>query len=195
MLNIDYHLLKRALTGLENECGDTGVIKVYENKCFFALIDVLGHGKDAYKDSVLAENYLLENYRSNLVDMMNGLHLHLKGTRGAVATLCRLDIINGEMNYVGIGNITGRVYGIKSSRFVSRDGVIGYNVRNPKEQQAKLYPGDILILSSDGVKEHFDLAFYPDLLKGSAQKIATGLIDHLGKGSDDSSCIVLRYGK
>ena len=195
MQEIDYHLLKRSMTGRENECGDTGVVRVYDNKCFFALIDVLGHGRDAYDVSVLAENYLLENYRCDLVDMMNGLHLHLKGTRGAVATLCRLNLINGEMHYVGMGNITTRLYGAMPVSFVSRDGVIGYKITTPKDEQVKLYPGDILILSSDGVKEHFDLALYPDLLNGSAQKIATDLLYHLGKGSDDASCIVLRYRK
>jgi len=194
-MRIDYHLVKRPMTGKENECGDTGFIREYDNKCFLSLIDILGHGKEAHDVSILAENYLLENYRSDLVDMMNRFHLHLKGTRGAVAALCRLNLIDGEIDYVGIGNITTRLYGTMPVSFVPRDGIIGYTITTPKNQKAKLYPGDVLILSSDGVKEHFDLAFYPDLLNGSARMIATDLLDHLGKGSDDASCIVLRYGK
>jgi len=195
MPEIDTHLLKRSMTGPENECGDTGVVRVYDDTCFFALVDVLGHGKKAHEVAVVAERYLLENYSRDLVDMMNGLHSHLKGTRGAVALLGRLNLLDGGIRYVGIGNITARLYGMAPLSFVSRDGVIGYNISAPKEQMAEMHAGDILILSSDGVKEKFDLAFYPDLLKGSARKIAADLVDQLGKDNDDASCIVLRYGK
>ncbi|MFC1866690.1 SpoIIE family protein phosphatase [Thermodesulfobacteriota bacterium] len=194
-MDVDYYLLKRSLTGLDDECGDTGIIKIYGNECFLALIDVVGHGKEAYAVSVLAETYLLENYLSCLVDVMTGLHSLLKGTRGAVVALCRLNLITGEMNYVGVGNISTRIYGGQLSSFVPRDGIVGYTIATPKEHRVKLYNGDILILSSDGVKERFSLEHYPELLNGTARKVAANLIDNLGKGDDDASCIVLRYGK
>ncbi|MBW1850875.1 MAG: SpoIIE family protein phosphatase, partial [Deltaproteobacteria bacterium] len=170
MLEIDYYLLKRPLTGLDNECGDTGIIKTYGNKCFLALIDVLGHGREAYDVSVLAEKYLLENYRRDLIDIMNGLHSHLKGTRGAVVALCRLNLINGGMNYVGVGNITTRIFGSEFLTLIPRDGIVGYTIAAPKEHQVTVCPGDILILYSDGVKEHFDLAHHNYLLNGTARK-------------------------
>ena len=193
-MKIDYHLLKRALTGWENECGDIGVIHTDDKSCFLGLVDVLGHGKKAYDIAIFAKQYLMENYQLDLIDMMNGLHLHLKGTLGAVAALCRINLINGVMRYVGVGNISTRLYPNSPMKFIPKDGIIGYLMTSPKEQIASLYPGDILILSSDGVKENFDLANYPTLLTGNAQTIATNLMDNLGKGNDDSSCIVLRYG-
>lgn len=195
MPDIDCCLLKRPFTRLEDECGDTGIAKTYGDECFVALVDVLGHGKEAHDVAKLAEEYLLENHRNGLVDLVNGLHSHLKGTRGAVAALCRLHLTNGGMDYVGIGNITTRIYGKESFSFVPRDGVVGYSMAAPKEQRVTIYPGDILILSSDGLREHFALEDYPGLLTGTAKRIAASLIDRLGKGDDDASCIVLRYGK
>ena len=126
---------------------------------------------------------------------MNGLHSHLRGTRGAVASLCRLDQRDGGINYVGVGNINTRIYGSTPRTFIPTDGIVGFTIASPKEHRAMLYPGNILILSSDGVKEHFDPAHYPDLLNGTARKVSENLIDNLGKGDDDASCIVLRYGK
>lgn len=193
-LEIDTHLLKRALTGPENECGDAGVIRISYDRCFLALMDVLGHGREAHKVAVVGEKYLQENHESELVELMNGLHTCLKGSRGAVAALCRLDRKAGDMEFVGVGNITARLYGASPVTFVSRDGVIGYRMPTPKKQRAKVSPGDILILNSDGIKERFDPIFYPDLLNGSAKKIAADLMDRLGKDSDDASCIVLRCG-
>ena len=192
MLKIDTCLLKRSLTGPEDECGDAGVIRVTDDQCFLALMDVLGHGKKAHEVAEIGERYLEQNHGSDLLDMMNGLHACLKGTRGAVASLCRLNLLNREMEFVGVGNITARLYGSSPVTFVSRDGVLGYRIPSPKMQRAKVSPGDILILNSDGIKERFDPIFYPDLLKGPARKIAADLMDRLGKDSDDASCIVLR---
>jgi serine/threonine protein phosphatase PrpC len=195
MMDIDYYLQKRSLTGFDDECGDTGIIKVDGNECFMALIDGVGHGPPAHEVSALAETYLAENYRCDLTDMMNGLHSHLEGTRGAVAALCRLDLTSGGMKYVGVGNINTRIYGAEPSTFIPRDGILGYTIASPKEHRVKIYRGDILILTSDGVREHFDRAHYPDLLNGTARKVAANVLDNLGKGDDDASCIVLRYGK
>lgn len=195
MPHLDIHLSKRSHEGLESECGDTGIIRETGDECFFALIDVLGHGREAHKVSVLAEEFLCENFPRDLVDLMNGLHSCLKGTRGAVAALCRLNRSTGELRYVGVGNINVRLFGAESFSFVPRDGIIGYMMSLPKEQTVRLCGGDLLILSSDGVREHFNLEDYPGLLTGSASAIASEVLERLSKGNDDASCIVLRYGK
>lgn len=195
MLELDTCLLKRSMTGPEDECGDTGVIRETGEKCFLALIDALGHGKEAHEVAVMAEEFLFENIHLDLIDLMNGLHHHLKGSRGAVATLCRLNIPQGVLQYTGVGNITTRVLGPNPYRFVSRDGIVGYMMSSPKKLEIKLVPGDILLLSSDGITEHFDMDDIPDLLKGPARDIAAGVLHNFGKASDDASCIVLRFGK
>ncbi|MBF0496359.1 MAG: SpoIIE family protein phosphatase [Deltaproteobacteria bacterium] len=193
MPRLDYGLLKRGLTGPEDECGDTGLIRVDGEDCFLALVDVLGHGREAHAVAVMASEFILEDLHRDLIEMMHGLHSRLKGTRGAVATLCRLNIPSGELHHVGVGNITTRVFGIKSYSFISRDGIIGYMMSSPKLRIEKLSPGDILILTSDGLKEHFDQDEFPGLLCGSAQEIAANMMANLGKANDDASCIVLRY--
>ncbi|MBF0550523.1 MAG: SpoIIE family protein phosphatase [Deltaproteobacteria bacterium] len=193
MPRVDCGLVKRGLTGLEEECGDAGLIRVDGEDCFLALIDGLGHGREAHNAAVVAADFILEDHHRNLIEMMTGLHSRLKGTRGAVATLCRLNIPGGELHYVGVGNITTRVFGAKNYSFVSRDGIIGYMMSSPKLRIEKLSPGDILILTSDGLKEHFDPDEFPGLLCGSAQEIAANMMANLGKANDDASCIVLRY--
>jgi len=49
MSKIDYHMIKQALTGIPDECGDTGFIRVYGDFCFLSLVDALGHGKTAFE--------------------------------------------------------------------------------------------------------------------------------------------------
>ena len=193
MSKVDYHLVKRALTLKETDCGDTGVIQEFNGQCFLALVDVLGHGSEAHDVALSAQKYLEQNYRQELIDVMEGLHTSLRGTRGAVAALCRLDTGTGKLIYVGIGNITVRVLGPRNYRLVSRDGIVGYMMSTPKEQTLKLFAGDVLVMYSDGIKEHFQLSESPGMLTGTAKSIAVGLLKQFGKKNDDASCIVLKY--
>jgi serine phosphatase RsbU (regulator of sigma subunit) len=190
---VDCHLVKRALTGNEDECGDTGFVRESEGEYFIALVDVLGHGKEAHRHALLAEQYLVQNRQGDLVDVLKGLHTHLKGTRGAVAALCRLETATGHLKYVGMGNISVRILGPNPSRLVPRDGIVGYSMSTPKEATMRLSDGDVLVLYSDGLKEHFDLSECPGVLTGNAAEIATELLERFSKGDDDASCIVVRY--
>ena len=193
MPNVDLGMYFKALLGSESECGDIAVIKKYEKQCFIALIDVLGHGSEARKVALLAKNYLENNYENELIELMNGLHEHLKGTRGAVAAMCHLDIFTGELTYVGIGNITVRIFGAKPIRLTPKDGIVGYIMARPEEYIVKLYSNDILLMYSDGIKEHFDAFECAGLLKKSAEDIAQGILKKFGKKNDDASCVVLKY--
>jgi serine phosphatase RsbU (regulator of sigma subunit) len=85
------------------------------------------------------------------------------------------------------------VLGPRNSRFVSGDGIVGYMMTTPREQNLKLFAGDVLVMYSDGIKEHFDLSEYPGILTGNAKSIAGGLLNQFGKKNDDVSCIALKY--
>jgi negative regulator of sigma-B (phosphoserine phosphatase) len=193
MSGVDYYLVKRAVTRREAECGDTGVIKEFDGRCFLALVDALGHGREAHDVAIIAQAHLEENCGGEPVDVMQGLHACLKGTRGAVAAICRLHIETGELTYVGMGNIVVRVLGPRPFRFVSSDGIVGYMISTVRKQTSKLFAGDVLIMHSDGIKEHFELSQCPGLLTGTAKFIATGLLKQFGKEEDDASCIALKY--
>lgn len=193
MGRVDYHYVFRALLGPAHECGDIGIVREYDNQCFLGLVDALGHGKNAYDVACRAYEYLEANCRNDLVATMQGLHGHLKGTKGCVAALCRLNIDTGEILYVGIGNIAVKIMGPRAASFVPRDGVVGYIIPTPTGQRHILYPGDTLVMYSDGIREHFNPLDYPGLFDGSAKSIADGLLNHLGKKNDDASCIAVRY--
>ena len=192
MGRLDYYLLKKSLEGPIDACGDGGVILETDDELFLALIDVLGHGREAHAVAVQAERYLTGCGRRDLIEIMTGLHENLLRTRGAVAAICRLVKSSGELSYVGMGNITTRVYGWNSRTLAPRDGILGYSISTPRIQKVQLGRGDILVCTSDGVREHFVKDDYPGLFEGDAFRIASNIIEKLGKGNDDASCIVVR---
>jgi phosphoserine phosphatase RsbX len=193
MDEMDYYLVKRPLSRIETECGDTGVVMETDGQYFLALVDVLGHGREAHQVAGTAERYLMEHCRENLVAILRGLHACLSGTRGAVVGLCHLNPAGGDLKYVGMGNISVRVLGPGAFRFVPKDGIVGFKMTTPVEETRKFCRGDVLVMCSDGVKDHFDASECAGLLTGTAKSIAVGLLNLYGRDSDDASCLVMRY--
>ena len=194
MYRIEHYCIKDAYSGLDDECGDTCIIEEFDTICFFALVDVLGHGRLAAEVAVFAEEYLRGHHDLEPVALIQGLHETLKGTRGAVAAVCRLDRNTGRLRYSGMGNINLRIYGSRMESLVTRDGVLGYMIPTPNQGEVLLAPGDIFVMCSDGIRVHFDPAEYPDLFLGQAKNICARFLKYLRKADDDASCIVLRYG-
>lgn len=194
MPETEYYLAKTPFLS-EKECGDTGFIKEFDNKIFAAVVDVLGHSKDAHQLTLVIEKFLEENYRKKLTDIMQGLHGHIKGSVGAAAILCLLDVDSGQLQYTGIGNLTIRIFGMGNKRLLSGDGVIGYIMASPKEKIITLAHNDILLVHSDGITTHFEAGQYPGISSQTAREIAEGVMNKFNKGIDDAICFALRYRK
>ena len=159
-----------------------------------AVIDGVGHGPNAAIAAVTAKNYIEANSEAPLTEILQGVHEVLKSTQGAVACLCRIELKSGQLTMAGIGNITCRIFrGLDSERLLSREGILGYMVSTPREHTRKLDNASLLLMHSDGVREHFELFEYPDLLKGNAASVAARVVDTLGKNNDDASCLAVRF--
>jgi negative regulator of sigma-B (phosphoserine phosphatase) len=193
MPKAEVHLECHSLVGGDGQCGDAGVVKELEGSIFLALVDGVGHGGEAHKAAALASRHLELNCSGDLVGLLVGLQERLKGTRGAVAACCRLELATGELRCAGVGNVTVRLLGPRATRVVFRDGILGYSIAAPRETKSRLLPGDVLLMHTDGMRENFNLDEFPGLLSETAQAIATVLFRRFGKGTDDTSCLVLRY--
>ena len=190
----EYGVAAKALQG--DQCGDSGITLEQKGILLCAVIDGVGHGPNAAIAADTAKNYIEANAEAPLTEILQGVHEVLKSTQGAVACLCRIDLNSGQLSMAGIGNITCRIFrGLDSERLLSRDGILGYMVSTPREHTRKLDNADLLLMHSDGVREHFELFEYPGLLKGNAASVAARVVDTLGKNNDDASCLAVRFFK
>ena len=186
---IDYFIAERALEFVN---GDAGFISVSEEQLFVCIIDGAGHGREAHTIAQASRDFLEKNKNETLPGLMKKLHESLRGTRGGVAIIGKFDGEGLEFHYVGIGNIVLRKFGKSPERAVTQDGVIGYQIRTPREKVMKISGGDILVLHTDGIASNFDVSDYPEILNDDAKTIATHLIKKFGKNDDDATCIVIR---
>ncbi len=189
----DFHFLNKRWSPAE-PCADTGFIKESKGSVFFALADVAGHGRSAAVFVPKILKHFKKNYDKDLVDTMNSLHDLLRGTRGAAAVAGRMNLTGGRVEYVGLGNISVRKFGKNPVRKVSNEGIIGYVIPAAKKESVKMSKKDVLLLYTDGIRDHFDASECPSgFFDLSAKKIAGGIMKFFNKGNDDAGCIVLRY--
>ncbi len=186
---VDYFIAERAL---ESVNGDTGFVCGDEERLFVGIIDGAGHGPEAHTIAKSSRDFLNKNQDKELPSLMKELHEKLRGTRGGVAIIGKLDIKALQFRYVGIGNIVLRKFGSSSERAVTQDGVIGYHIRTPKEKLMKISGGDVLVMHTDGITSYFDINDYPKILNDDPKTIANNLIKNFGKNDDDATCIAMR---
>lgn len=179
----------------ERVSGDTALLIQHDHLLFASIVDVLGHGQEAHELALVIEDFLGNHWDNALVDLMNGLHERIKGSRGAAAGLSLLDRRSDILRYVGIGNTVIRKFGSSEARLVSRAGIIGGNTRTPREESISLAPGDVVLLYTDGIQDRFRLHDYPQLLHHDAETISRTILRCFGKEHDDATCIAIRYEK
>ncbi|MFV0423785.1 SpoIIE family protein phosphatase [Oleidesulfovibrio sp.] len=184
----------KPFAGLMEESGDIGFVRHWDRYCFFSLVDALGHGCRANGVAMRALAGLEQHFSQPLDVLLHRLHHTLEGTQGAVASVCRLDLQTGVLEYAGVGNVCLKLFGSSRKRLMLNEGVLGYMMATPKVGQVQMRTGDLLLMSTDGLREHFDTLDFPELESGRAEQIVRRCMEALCKGNDDASCIALRFG-
>ncbi len=194
MLNIDVAELKRPIQTLPeySYCGDATLVIDTPDYFFLALFDGAGHGYKAYTTADLAINFIKDRYSQDLLELLFSLHEYLKKTPGGVLGLCRVDKETGQLTYTGIGDVTIRLFHPNSTHLVIRGGILGHGVLHPVLHQLQLWPGNILIMHSDGVDKQFLPRDFPNFFGQNASMLARIIIDYCSKILDDASVIILK---
>ena len=177
----------------ERVSGDATFVAEGEGAVFFAIIDALGHGANAHETASRMVEHLRDARSPAVVELLVKLDGHVRGSVGAGAGLCHVDLETGVARYAGIGNTVIRRFGSDDTKLVSQGGIIGGNMRTPREQKLTLQDGDFLVFHTDGVSERFGDSGRPESLGLDVRAVAGQIVKRFGKDWDDAGCIVARY--
>jgi serine/threonine protein phosphatase PrpC len=159
-----------------------------------ALVDGTGHGRPAHEIAARISNVIDRHAgESDLVRLMQRLHVELQGTLGAAVGLADVDLTSRSFHYLGVGNIRASKLGLRPWRGLSKDGVLGTRLPTPYLQQERLDAGDLLVLWTDGMPELDCIKRAAAISFRSAADIAAKLVDTLGKTHDDVGCLTLKW--
>ena len=173
--------------------GDCYVVNhISPTKTVAAVIDGLGHGKEAHLASQLAREQIVLKANQPVDMLLQHMNAGTRGTRGLVASIVSIDTDNNKMQFSGIGNIEGFIVSSNEKKnLLSYGGIIGHNMRTPRVFEYSFSPGDYICLSSDGITSrwrHEDFNW-----KEHPQSIAENLITNYARNNDDATILIIRY--
>ncbi|MFT4928288.1 MAG: serine phosphatase RsbU (regulator of sigma subunit) [Phenylobacterium sp.] len=172
--------------------GDMMFTQTKGDEIVVVCIDALGHGQKAYEVARLAAQALDNMVAFQPTTVLLELNRVLAGGRGAAVAVCHINCVSGQMMFAGVGNISVRRIFAKTHSLISRDGVVGGNMRQPSEQQIALEEGDIYLLHTDGIQSRFSHRDYPQIVSNSATTAVAHILRHFSKQHDDAGCIVMK---
>lgn len=157
---LDFAVSSVSIPG-ESESGDLFVVKEIPGGALIGVVDGLGHGSEAAEAARIAVQTMDENAGDSIISITRYCHDKLKNTRGVVMSLASINMADGTIAWLGVGNITGTLFRsdlntspLCESIFM-RAGVVGYRLPPLYASVVTISKGDILIFSTDGIKEEY----------------------------------------
>jgi negative regulator of sigma-B (phosphoserine phosphatase) len=192
---IDWGAAGLALDG-QTESGDAHLVAPFDGGALVALIDGLGHGSEA----AVAARVAIETLAQHVGDAPDALvarcHDALRSTRGAVMTVASFRFADSTVAWVGVGNVDGSLLRSATSpaptseALTLRGGIVGHRLPRLDTRVQTVWPGDTLILVTDGIKSGFGDAaatYHPP------QEVAERILQRYGRGTDDAHVLVVRF--
>lgn len=174
--------------------GDRYLVKEAGDKVLTAAIDGVGHGEKARHAAQQALGSLESFKGEPLIPLVEQCHKALRNTRGVVMSLALFDTAVHTMSWISVGNVDGVLIKAggeeKNKNIVLRGGIVGYKLPSLRASVLPVSPGDLLILTTDGVKgEYIDSV--------SHEKTTGEIVDYISsnffKPLDDALVFTARY--
>lgn len=193
MAIIDMGFAGRPCPGQEIS-GDAGGARPHASGTLLWMVDVLGHGPEAFTVCRRAVQTITQEGDQPPLRLMQALHRTLDRTRGAAIGL--LQISANRALWLGIGNISmvlwsRQGYHWRQVNGMERSGIVG-DRRLPRlrPQQFTLTGDDYVYLHSDGVAAACEDETPID---ETCQHMAESLLARHGLADDDATILVARF--
>lgn len=180
--------------GIDEACGDAWAIAEDSSGTTVAVVDGIGHGAYASAAADAAVHILAED-PADLDGYLSRANAAMLGTRGAVVAVCRLEPRRGELRCLSVGNISGAILRSGARRTLIHDrGAVGTAATPPRAKITSYpwLPGATLVLWTDGLVSHIDLAVYLGLMRHDPAIAAAAMYRDHSTGRDDSTVVIVR---
>lgn len=173
--------------------GDAFVVKHWAESLLVGVIDGLGHGLAACTAARTAQAYVASHFELPLDEIFRGAGRACRATRGVVMALARFDWGRGRMVFASVGNVAARVFPPSERfKFSLRRGVVGFNAPRALLTEHPWQPGDVFVLHSDGLSDHWEWEDFQGLTDLAAPAMAQELLRSLAKDDDDATVAVVK---
>lgn len=192
---VEWAVAEKAYPG-ETRSGDSCTVLVGDERAMIGVVDGVGHGDEA-ADVAAAAIETIERHATESVErLFMRCHERLSGTRGAALTLVSYDGTEGQLTWLGAGNVTAALVQLDDSadqplsNLLVRSGLVGSRLPHSfSSSSAPISPGDVLILTTDGIRKEFLETVRP---RENLQHQADRILEEFHCRNDDALVLVAR---
>jgi hypothetical protein len=176
------------------ETADRYLVKPTHRGVLAAVVEGSGHSAEAAKAALLVTTALEAHLDEGVIPLIRRCHEELQGTRGAAMSLVSVDGFENTVTWIGVGNIEGVLlqdHGRGNTPMIPLlPGVVGFRLPALQASVTPIVPGNLLILTTDGIRSDYAKAFSADDPPG---KIAGYISSNFQKGHADGMVLTVRY--
>ncbi len=183
--------------GGQTVSGDQHLVKSFPQGILVAVIDGLGHGREAALAAKTAVATLeATSNPSSVITLIQRCHEALGQTRGVVMSLALFNEQEHTMTWAGVGNVSGVLLRADPAtnpaqeNILLRGGVVGFQLPSVTAAVIAVMPGDLLIFATDGLDGNYAQGVS---VNEAPQRLATRILAQHGKGTDDALVLVARW--
>jgi hypothetical protein len=177
----------------EEVCGDSYEVTAARGVLTLTVADGLGHGPGAREAASAVTETVQRHAAEGLVPLLERVHAATRHTRGAAASIARVQRSAAVVQFAGVGNVAGAVcLGGTRRLMVSSNGTLGHLARSFREYQYPWAHQGVLVLHTDGLLSQWDLSGYPGLLTRHPAVVAAVLYRDFSRQRDDVTVVVAR---
>ncbi len=172
-------------------CGDAAFTYQDGERAIMAVVDGLGHSKEAARAAKVAVACLGGCTGRPLKEMLLSVEKALSSTIGGVLTIALLHKERAVLEACGVGNVElqlatpARVF-----RFVGEPGIAGEKQTRFRPLSFPYRPGDIVVIYSDGIRNAFSARNLIHILHPDPDRIARRILNEHARLNDDALVLV-----
>ena len=176
-----------------NYNGDQYILKEYDgDSILIGVVDGPGQGYDAHSIAQTCKQFVENNYRKPLTELMTALNTLMQESNDDVGITCSLARITPhEIRYIGLGD-THAYLSLDGNEMVSlnnQEGRVGYvRIVKPAKFDSSFSDNAKVVLCTDGIKTISDITF-----ESPAQDLANSLFDQYHRTRGDATIIIAKY--
>jgi anti-sigma regulatory factor (Ser/Thr protein kinase) len=178
----------------EEICGDQWGWTMRDQRLAIMVADGLGHGLLAHEAASEALGIFYGGHEESPARVIADVHAALRATRGAAVATVAVETDRDVATFCGLGNVGTVLIGPDGSRqgMVSHNGTAGHVASRINEFTYPFRSDSMLVMFSDGLTSHWDLAAYPGLTTRDPSVIAGVLFRDFSRRRDDVTVVVAK---
>jgi phosphoserine phosphatase RsbX len=193
--SVEWAIGKKTADG-HSRSAEQHLVKSTPTGFLIAIVDAIGTDDEAFAAGQIAISILDDYTHQSMPNLFDKCDRALKSTSGVSITAAIFNTSYNTVSWFGVGNIEGLLFhrslhtSPRYHQLALQTGLAGQGLSSLNEKCLPVHPGDLVILTSDGI--------FPGIvealpIEGRPRAVADKILHDYAKDNEEATLLVTRY--